>query len=238
MDLRIASMIETAMKPYKIIGKPGDTVLIIGDAKTEGAIFESFSSAAKLLAIEPIIMIMQPLKRDYIDPPLLVQEAAKKSDFLHYVTTIGIIHSQFGRSMSKQKKRKIVSDGVTTEMLLRGSALADMDAVHELSKRIDKFWDDGNEVHITSEYGTDLKMSISGRKAYWAGFFPVLGAGFDIGLVPSVQFPGGEASVAPVEDTAEGDIVVFADRLKTFQDVGAGCCIIPGGGCRCVDIRC
>ena len=149
MDLTNSLMIKTAMKPYKRIGKPGETVLIIGDSLTESSIFESFACAAKMLDLDPIILILQVLERDYSDPPLLVQEAAKKADILHYATTTGLVHSQFGRSISKMGKKKIVSEGITAEMLLKGAALADMDAVYELSNKVNKVWGEGKEVHIS-----------------------------------------------------------------------------------------
>lgn len=204
--MNLAPMLEIALKPYKVIGKQGETVLILGDTKTDSVVLECFATAAKLQGMNAVVLIMDELERDYSDPPLLVQKTAENADLLHYVTSTGIVHSKFGRRMSKMGKKKIVSEGVTREMLLRGSALADFEKVREVSRRVNEVWAKGKKVHVTTKFGTDLTLSIDGRNPYWIGNFPV--SGFEIGTVPCVQFPGGEASVAPIEDSAEGVLVV------------------------------
>lgn len=206
-DPRFFKALQLGAAPYKQIVKPGDQVLLLADDRTEPFLWEVFGAAARLVGGEPTLLVMQQRQRDYEDPPELVVEAARKADLIHMITTRALVHSRFGLEMSRSGKKKIISEGITSEMLLSGAAEADLATVSENNKKVNAMWDKGSHVHITSKLGTDLKMSIEGRKGF-VGASNVPKSGFALGKAPAVQFPGGEAPIAPVEDTANGRLVV------------------------------
>jgi leucyl aminopeptidase (aminopeptidase T) len=208
MDVQLVEMIRNARKPYEQIGKPGNTAVILADTDTDPLIWQAFAAACRTLDIIPNVVIVPPFARDYENPPAPAQAAIRSADIVHYVTRVGQVHSPFGLSVSKLGKKKIVSEGITVEMFTKGAVTADLSEVSENARRINELWDKGEHVHVKSAKGTDFTVSIKGRGGFMGGKnMPkadfALGAGGGV-----VQFPGGECPIAPLEDTAEGVIVV------------------------------
>lgn len=199
--------LELGVVPYRLVAEPGDQVLLLADDRTDPFIWEVFGAAAKTVGAEPSLLIMQQRERDYEDPPALVAAAAKQADLIHMITTRALIHSRFGLELSRWGKKRIISEGITPEMMLGGAAEADVDAVGQNNLKVNELWREGSHVHITSALGTDLGMSIEGRKGF-VGAKSFAESGFEIGSAPAVAFPAGEAPIAPVEDTANGRLVV------------------------------
>ena len=113
MDPRSIAMIETAVKPYRKVGKPGEKVVIISDTTTDPVIWQTFAIAAQTVGVLPMVALMNPMKRDYEDPPEPVQRMAEAADIVHFTTRQGLIHSKFGRAMSRLGKKRIISEGIT-----------------------------------------------------------------------------------------------------------------------------
>lgn len=208
MDNRAISMIATAVKPYKKIGAPGDILTIVTDTDTDPVIWQTFALAARTLGIEPFIALMAPSQRDYADPPLPVQKMAEASDIIHYTTRMGLVHSQWGMSLSKMRKKRIVSEGITAEMFVEGAALADDQIVNAWNRTIQTIWDEGKDVHITSPHGTDLRISVEGHLSFSSAGAKFTTADAELFKAPFVQFPGGETACTPNENTGDGVIVV------------------------------
>jgi leucyl aminopeptidase (aminopeptidase T) len=201
MDPRAIAMMETAVKPYRAIGKAGEKVVIIADTITDPAIWETFAMAAQTMGIEPMIALMVPTRRDYENPPEPVQKMAEAADIIHFTTRQGLIHSKFGRELSRSGKKRIISEGVEVEMFTEGAALADEEEVKEWIEKIQTIWDNGKSVKLTSEAGTDLDVSIEGHYSF-------VTAGAQLFKAPSAQFPGGESACTPAENSGDGIIVV------------------------------
>ena len=195
-------MLHNTLPHYRRIVKPDDKVLIISDTRVEDDVPHVFAAAARTLDAIPTIMVITPLARDYMDPPEAVFRAAEASDVLHYAASTAFAHSQFGVQMTKLQKRRINSDNIDARQLVSGAILAHIDDINVWRRKISKYWEEGNKVHITSALGTDLWISIEGRR-------PFRGHNF-----PHIQFPGGEAMLAPMEDTAEG--VLMVDKCVHF----------------------
>jgi leucyl aminopeptidase (aminopeptidase T) len=208
MDPRVISMIATAAKPYQKIGEPGELLTIITDTDTDPVIWQTFAAAARTVGLQPFVALMVPGRRDYADPPLPVQKMAEASDIIHYTTRMGLVHSQWGLSLSKLRKKRIVSEGITPEMFVEGAALADDAVVNAWNKRIQRLWDEGREVHITSGLGTDLRISIEGHLSFSSAGAKYTSAEAELFKAPFVQFPGGETACTPNENTGDGVLVV------------------------------
>ena len=90
--------------------------------------------------------------------------------------------------------------GITEEMLERALS-ANYIKISELTKVLARILSNGREAKIISPNGTNIKLSIKGRDAH---------ADTDI-LREKGNFgnlPAGEAYIAPIENTAEGKIVL------------------------------
>ena len=203
MDPRPIAMIRNAVKPYRKIGKPGEKAVIIADTSTDPAIWETFAMAAQTLGIEPMIALMVPTKRDYENPPEPVQKMAQAADIIHFTTRQGLIHSGFGRELSRSGKKRIISEGVEVQMFTEGAALAEDDEIVAGINKMRPFWDNGKRVKLTTAAGTNLDISIEGH-------FSFESAGTQLFKAPSAQFPGGESACTPAENSGDGVLVVDA----------------------------
>lgn len=207
-------LIRTCRVPYMEIAKPGEVIAILADHGTDPRIPEAFATAAMSLGLEPVVATMPISNHDYHDPLRAVQVLAEAADVVHYMTSKYLVHSRWGRKLSKSGKKKVISDGVTFPMLTSGAVLADLDEVGHWIDTVAESWDPGKEAHFSSKLGTDLTVSIVGRRGFVGGRNRPK-EGFDIGTGATIQFPGGECPIAPVEDTANGVLVVD----KTLQPI-------------------
>jgi 2,5-dihydroxypyridine 5,6-dioxygenase len=201
MDPRPIAMIRNAVKPYRKIGKPGEKAVIIADTSTDPVIWETFAMAAQTVGIEPMIALMVPTKRDYENPPEPVQKMAQAADIIHFTTRQGLIHSGFGRELSRSGKKRIISEGVEVQMFTEGAALAEDDEIKEGIEKMVPFWDNGKRVKLTTSAGTSLDISIEGHYSFES-------AGTQLFKAPSAQFPGGESACTPAENSGDGVLVV------------------------------
>ncbi|MCC6805300.1 MAG: aminopeptidase [Anaerolineae bacterium] len=208
MDPRIIAMITAATRPYKKIGVAGETVAIITDTDTDPIIWQTLATAAQSLGIHPVIALMVPSARDYADPPLAVQKMAEAAAIIHYTTRNGLVHSQWGLSLSRLGKKRIVSEGITPEMFTEGAVRASDEEVNAWNKRIQKIWDEGSDVHISTPYGTDLHISIEGHLSFSSAGQQFTSANAELFKAPFVQFPGGETACTPNENTGDGVLVI------------------------------
>jgi len=104
---------------------------------------------------------------------------------------------------------------ITENMMMRGAMLANYNKVRALTMKVAKLLDRASEVEIDTRAGTNLRMSIAGRKAHPdTGIFHNAG---DFG-----NLPAGEAFIAPVEGTAEGRVIVdgsMVDRVRGTVEI-------------------
>jgi leucyl aminopeptidase (aminopeptidase T) len=93
--------------------------------------------------------------------------------------------------------------GITEDMMTVGAMTADYSKVSELSWKVARLLEEGKEVVITTDRGTNLRMSIVGRRP---------GTPPDDGLYREPgrwgNLPAGEAYIAPVEESVEGVAVI------------------------------
>ena len=206
MDPRLIGMMATAVRPYQKIAVPGETVVIIADTETDPVIWETFAAAAQAVGVHPIVALMVATQRDYADPPLAVQRMAEAADIMHYTTRHGLVHSQWGLEVTKLRKKRIISEGITVEMFTEGAVLADEAVVKGWASKAQKVWDQGRWAHITSSCGTDFRVGIEANHS----FSPTgtTSGPAELFKSPFVQFPGGECASIPTPGTGDGVIVV------------------------------
>lgn len=151
-------------------------------------------------------------------------------DVLIMMTTHSLSHTNARESASQKGARVASMPGVEAAMFAPGGPMAaDYQAITRETLAVAELLTNGNQVRITTPFGTDLSFSIAGR----AG-------GADTGLLHERgafgNLPGGEAFVAPVEGTAEGRLVVPAgwhpglDENLTLTFAGGYVVAVEGGG--------
>jgi 2,5-dihydroxypyridine 5,6-dioxygenase len=208
MDTRTISMIRSAMTPYQEIGEPGEKLVIITDTETESVIWQTMATAARAFGLEPSVAMMVPTTREYMDPPDPVQKMAEAADIVHFATRKGLVHSQWGLHLTKLRKKRIISEGITPAMFTEGAVLADKQVVRAWADKVQQVWDHGEKLHLTSPYGSDLHVEIETGHSFSPTGATSDTSGAELFKAPFVQFPGGECATVPKYGTGDGLIVV------------------------------
>lgn len=179
--------------------KNNEQVLIVTDTghKELGKIFWQESLQ---LGSEAVMMIMNPREISGQEPPLMVVKAMEEAQVSFLVTSRSLTHTQARRNATKRGARIASIPGLSLEAAVRVFQ-ADYQTIAQRSMAVAEILTRGEKVRITSRQGTDLSFSIQGR----------MGGG-DTGLynIPGDygNLPAGEASIGPVEGTAQGVLVV------------------------------
>ncbi len=100
---------------------------------------------------------------------------------------------------------------LTMDTLERGGLTADFSEIEKLMRQVHRRIRSGKKIAITTPSGTDLTMSIKGRR--WVTE--------DIGLCKErggfTTLPAGEIFIAPVENTTEGKLVIDASFCEVLK---------------------
>jgi leucyl aminopeptidase (aminopeptidase T) len=136
------------------------------------------------------------------------------SDVVVGITTYSLTHTAATKKATEAGVRVISMPSVEPDMFYPGGAIdADYKAIAKDTIKMFEYLVKTDVVYIRSDDGTDLSFSIKGRKCWAETGILAKDSQMKIG-----NLPAGEASVAPVEGTAEGVIVVKANwypRLNT-----------------------
>ncbi|MEN3184854.1 MAG: aminopeptidase, partial [Atribacterota bacterium] len=202
--MRLAPLMKGAMIAVRdCMGvQPGERVLVVTDTG-KLRIAESFFLALHALGVDGVMMVMTPRSHHAEEPPEEVRAALLSCDVALLVTTMSLTHTK-ARMAATEKGARIASmPGITEDMMTVGAMTADYHKVSELSWKVTRILEEGNEVVITTERGTNLRMSIKGRKP---GIPPDDGLYREKGRWGNL--PAGEAYIAPLEDSVEGIAVI------------------------------
>jgi 2,5-dihydroxypyridine 5,6-dioxygenase len=189
--------------------KPGETVTIVSDTEVSPLVYHGLAAAVLGAGAIPTIAIMEPLPHSSAEPPPAVAAAMRDSDAFINACSRTITHTKarFDANINF-KRRYLLMPAVTEDMLINGSSTADLAKVKEIGAKVFDVLNGSKEIHVTSDYGTDVTFSSEGRRpkhlmeAHEPGTMAV--------------FPGGEMNICPVEGTANGIIVI--DRF--LLDIG------------------
>jgi len=153
------------------------------------------------------------------EPPEPVAERLLSYDVVIMMTTFSLSHTN-ARQQATDKGVRIASmPGIESRMFApNGPMMADYEAVSRDSQEWAEKLTQGNEVHVTTPFGTDLRFSIKGRTGFADdGLYQKKGSWGNL--------PAGEAYTTPVEGTAQGKLVVpkgwypdlASDMTLTFE---------------------
>jgi leucyl aminopeptidase (aminopeptidase T) len=196
--------------------KPGEVVTILTDSENDERqrIARSFWEAAREKGAEPILVEMLPRETSGEEPPFKIAALMALSDVLLCPTTKSLSHTRARQNASSRHVRVASLPGVTEKMALR-CLTADYTEIARRSEAVASVLRSSAKIRITSAKGTDLRVERGDRKAF-----------ADTGLLQQPgaigNLPAGEAFFAPIEGTAEGEIVFdgsIADIGKLSEPV-------------------
>ena len=179
--------------------KKGEQVLIVTDFDTE-SIARSLATACIAVGAEPTIMIMRPREAHGLEPPEMVAVAMTKADMVFQPVSKSIAHTSATKMAKEAGARVIVLPEYTEEMLISGGLEADFEAQKPLCEKMRDYLTGARKARLTTPSGTDITMSLEGRPGR-----ALTGMARERGGYSSP--PNIEASIAPVEGTAQGIIV-------------------------------
>ena len=203
--------------------KEGESVLFVTDVpsvdiwmKTNQVVLSELVSRPLLVKEITELMVKEfpHNKIDFLSFPLTGSNGAEPPDeiaekFLGYdvlmlMTSFSLSHTDARQNANERGARIASMPGFEAGMFAAGGPMAaNYDRIGEESVRWAELLTNGNQVHVTSPFGTDLSFSISGRKG-----------DADSGLYREKcswgNLPAGEAYITPVEGTAQGKLVVPA----------------------------
>jgi aminopeptidase len=186
---------------YTCMGvKKGEFVLILTDTEKE-AIGEALFEMAQEARAESIIVKMLPRKRHGEEPPKPIAEMMRNADVVIAPTQFSVTHTQARKRANRAGARIATMPGIITKMMSSGGMTADFKMMEKGVKRLARILEGTKTIKIITEIGTDLEVSVEGRKWYK-----------DTGICHKkgefMNLPAGEVFIAPKEGTANGKLII------------------------------
>ena len=190
--------------------KPDEKVLIVTDPSLQ-PIAELVATEAESMGAETVLVVMPERESDGQEPPEMVSAAMNKADVIFSPVKKSITHTKAFKDALAKGARGILMTAYTDQVLSCPALLKTDFASHEeICHRLGDAFTQGNQVHLTSEKGTDLRFSIEGRKANVLTGIPKAG---QLAPVPTI-----EVNVVPVHGSAQG--ILVADASVPYLDIG------------------
>lgn len=181
-----------------ILVKLGESVLIVYD-KPKEKIARIFAKACEKYGAKVSLVKIKQGGETKREPPKTVEKMMGESDVVLGITTISLTHTQAVRNAKKKGARIATMPGITEKM---SPALGvDYKKMLSLCKKLKERFENAKCAHIATKRGTDISVYFKGRRV-----------SMDDGLLDKPNtlhnLPAGEVGVAPLEDSANGKIVV------------------------------
>jgi aminopeptidase len=151
--------------------------------------------------VEMSLCIMTPRRYHGEEPTAPIAAAMEKANVIFMPTTFSLTHTSARRNANEKGARILSLPGYTEEMLTIGGLNADFQRLRPMVVRVAQSLGEANEAHIVSTKGTDLRMSFVGKKSIYAS-----GIADQPGSWAAP--PAMEATIAPVEDSTTGVLMV------------------------------
>ncbi|MGA1819670.1 MAG: aminopeptidase [Thermoplasmatota archaeon] len=191
--------------------KRSDRVLILCDRNTL-ELAQAFFLAGESMKLDPILMEIPVGSHHGDDPPTLVADAMIHADVIMAPTTYSITYTNATRAALARGARIATMPGLTMQMLEMGGLLADYEKIARNIRKFGRKFQRAKEVRVLSKEGTDISFSIDRRN--W-----ILD---DNGLCHRrgsiTNLPAGKIFIAPVERTANGNIVIDGAFMESVND--------------------
>jgi inner membrane transporter RhtA len=195
LDLRTAA--DAAMDCLAV--NASDDVLILCNA-AERDVAQALAGAARQRSKRVQLVEFPALARDGQEPPQAAIQALPKATVVFAATASSISHTHARLSATRRGTRFASLPGITPEIFARAMPI-DYTQLRHISDRVAAALTAASECHLLSEVGTDIVLTLKGRA----------GTSDNGNLQVSSAFgnlPAGEAYIAPIENSAEGTIVI------------------------------
>lgn len=190
--------------------RPSELVLIVTDTERVG-IAEVLMSVCYEREAEATMAVMTPRRVDGEEPPRSIAEAMKTAQMIFMPVTCSITHTNASRAALQAGARVLSMTAFTEDQMISGGIEADFLAQRPICQEMANRLTAAKRAHLTSRGGTNLLMSLEGRKGN-AHACLVSEAG-QFSAVPNI-----EANTSPVEGTAGG--VIVADASIPYLGIG------------------
>jgi 2,5-dihydroxypyridine 5,6-dioxygenase len=201
------SSLEYAKLGYYIVTKlasvkPNENVLILGETASNEAMMQAVMAASIGIGAETQMLIYPERKEINVEHPKSVAEAMKHTDVIIDFSVKYTIHTIAYQEARKAGTRALVTipQGIE-EYIKDGIVGIDYDKMVEEGGMISKLFERCSKCRLASDEGTELEMELGNRPA-------VLRDGMVIDKGEIDYFPGAQISLAPVEESINGKVVV------------------------------
>lgn len=174
--------------------------LVIVTDEEKRPLAEALYQAGQQLGAETILMLMKERAKSGQEPPEAIAEAMKKADVAICITKHSLTHTKARKAAAASGTRVATMPGITEDMFTAGAISADYNEVKKLTEVVTGILTNGKQVRIEKD-GHVLEFSIETR-------YGVPSTGMYLEAGQSGNLPSGEAYIAPVEGSANGQIVV------------------------------
>ena len=184
--------------------KPGQNLLIVADDSARPmSLARDIADLASSMGIEAVMSIMKARTHVGEEPPRAIAAAMKAADvILQIFEKSDLAHTDARAEATKAGVPRIVlmPADISEDYLQKPISLEDLNKIKERTDKLAGILHNGNMVKLTTLSGTDLTLSIKGRPG--RNLHPLT----DYAII--VAPDSAEASIAPVEGTTEGVMVI------------------------------
>ncbi len=199
--------------------QPGETVALMSDSRTNPHYPAAFMGAAMELGAH-VFEVRVPFftagtrrivraASDDVIPPHGPLEAMKAADLVVDMSTVGWLYTNVHNQILGSGTRTLMVNN-PPEVLRR---LLPCKEVRARTRAGAAFLEQGTKLHLTSKSGTDLTLSKKGRKGIFQYGASDIPGRWD-------HWPSGQVACAPVEDSAEGvlmlDVGTIVLRIEQY----------------------
>jgi leucyl aminopeptidase (aminopeptidase T) len=182
--------------------KAGERVLLVTDTAFDQRITEVFGLVCKERGAEVAVINFTPSRLPNEEPPAMVGGAMVRSDVIFELTSQWISITSAKREACAKGARYLTMAEVSLPMFLPGRpAAVDFVAVAPHVDRIVELFTKAKKIRITSLAGTELTADLTGRQG--RGVTGIANTPGSYSPNPDI-----EASISPLEGSANGVIVV------------------------------
>ena len=182
-----------------LAAKAGEEVLIITD-DTRVKIGQALYDGAKELGCEAMLMVMQERELSGQEPPKAVAAAMKTADIVIAPTAKSLTHTNARIQAAANGARVGTMPGITEQMFSEGAMTADYDEVAKLTAKVTEMLTKAKVARVEKD-DCVLTINLDGRNGV-----PSPGIYREKGQ--SGNMPSGEAYIAPLEDGADGEMII------------------------------
>ncbi|MGB7569512.1 MAG: aminopeptidase [Chitinivibrionales bacterium] len=160
----------------------------------------AFWEVGARLCREAVMVQITPRKQNGNEPPARIGEMFGMFDVAVMPTSKSLSHTQARREASEKGARIATLPGITTEVFLR-TMKTDWEKLGLYTRRIAGRLSSAKAIRVSTDAGTDISFETGGRSVKADDGRLMFKGAFG-------NLPAGEAYMAPLEGTAQGDIVI------------------------------